>query len=635
MSIEEALLEIEAQQFIGRRGELTMIEQLLERARCEALVAYAYGPRGVGKTAFLRASQRAAQHRGSATVEVSASAEDGFEGLIRQIAQALAFDAACATPEMLIPSLAAMARENGLLLVIDDYDTLDATEMLVRTRLLYRLPEGILALLSGRRPPAALWPLERTWRSFVERLPLSDLPPGDARRLLAFHGVEDGTVQQEALTLTGGRPALLAQVADVLSAEREVAVGAQMELAAPEPRGGVQDFILEQLIHPGSRRAAWRAESALDAEELVLQAASLLPYFNRALLSAMLGEEITQIGWDILERLPGSIEAGNWHRLDAHLSRAVEGATARERPWLRQVWLGRAIRRLVTADERRGQIEEALALRLLYERRRPGLSCPGLVINGPEGLALAERLLEAPWLRTICILAPDRLWVLRDESGTARGAAVMTDASALPAGGAARIRVPQEATLCVVAARDACAVGSLLGLLAVAARSGGDVVVHGIGAARGACEMFGLRPIGEEFYLLESQIEGGRDWLTQLAERSLAAVPATDRSALAKEVLQAFSAGTSLVATRAGAVYRARVGQSGEAEMRQWLLDALRSAELGDPSLLRRRLLRLYYLDKVGSHEDIAERLDLPRASYFRAYREALAAFGAALCGVF
>jgi hypothetical protein len=41
----------------------------------------------------------------------------------------------------------------------------------------------------------------------------------------------------------------------------------------------------------------------------------------------------------------------------------------------------------------------------------------------------------------------------------------------------------------------------------------------------------------------------------------------------------------------------------------------------------------MYYVDKAGPHEQIAELLDLPRATYFRAYRQALRQLGSALLG--
>ena len=638
MSIEEALLEIEAQQFIGRRDELALIERLLERARSEAAVAYAYGPRGVGKTALLRAAQRAADRHGLRTIAVAAVPGEDFAGLMRQISGAWGIDAAKALPDALLTALASSTAAQGILLIIDDYDALGAEEDLVRTRFLYRLPPGTAVLLAGRLSPTALWPLERAWRSFVERLPLSDLPLPDVQRLLLFHGIEDEAVQSEAHRLTGGRPALITQVADRLAAESEVVATVEVPFAV-QTQDAAQGFILEQLVHPGSRRAAWRMDTAIGAPELVLQAASLLPYFNRSLLTAMLGEDTVREGWKILERLPCSLEPGNWHRLHEDLRQSVAAMVARERPWLRQVWLHRAIRRLLMPDWRRGQAEDGIALRLLFELGEPA-AAPRVkygmtLLAGIAAQPLVAECLAPPWLRALSAIAPQGVRVLLADDGTAAGAALTAAVRDLPAGVVPPGAVQEGAIFFALAAKERSAVGPLLGLLAAAAHCGPAVVAIGLGAARGVFEQLGLRPIGEDLVLLEPHGDAHSDWLHELAQHRLGSVATDDAAGLAKEALQAIAVSSELEATRAAAVYRAQGGRGGEPELRRWLLDALQSAEIGETPCSRRQLLRLYYVDKAGSHEDIAERLDLPRASYFRTYREALAAFGAALCGHF
>ncbi len=635
MSIEEALLEIEAQQFIGRRDELARIEQLLRRARTEASVAYVYGLRGVGKTALLRAARRAAERQGIATVVVAAERDEGADDLTGRIAAAMRMNPASTSPDALLASISASAAAGGLLLILDDYDLLGPSEAALRTRFLYRLPRGTAAVLSGRLHPSSLWPLERAWRSFVERLPLSDLPLADAERFLLLHGIEDPTVQREANHLTGGRPALLAQVADVLVAHAEVAAAGDIRIASLRPLSGTQMFILEQLLHPASRRTAWRAEDATGAQELVLQAASLLPYFSRSLLAAMLGDETVAEGWEVLERLPCSFEPGSWYRLGESLRRPVAGIVTRERPWLRQVWLRRAIRRLLAEDERAGRKEHALALWLLLELGDPSAGeVPPAPVAGFAALREAVELFGLPWLTVQAANALDGLLVVPADDGSALGAAVLARGDLVPRD-VLPGSLPDGAMFLAIAAKDTAAVGPLLGLLAAAAGAAKAVAVLGLGAAVAALERLGLQPIGRNFFLLGGSEAETRAPLQALAGRHLAAVPVVDGAAMAKEALQTYAAGGRLGDTRLAAVYRAQVGQGGEPELRRWLLDALASAQLGETPCSRSLLLRLYYVDKIGSHEEISERLDLPRASYFRAYREALAAFGAALCGLF
>ena len=635
MSIEEALLEIEAQQFVGRKDELSLVEGLL--ARPAEAVAYVYGPPGVGKTALLRAAQRAAERRGQHTLAVAAVRQEGAEGVMRQVAEALGLDAAHVLPANVLTAVSPLASSQGLLLIVDDYDAIGPTEAALRTSLLYRLPPGTTALLAGRLAPAALWPLERAWRSFVERIALSDLPLPDARRLLMIHGIEDALLQREACQLTAGRPALLAQVADVLAAEREVAASTDVALPGETQVVGAQALILERILHPGSRRSAWRAESAAGAQELVLQAASLLPYFRRDLLASMVGEEAAGRGWEIVERLPCSLEPGNWYRLHEDLRRRVATLVARERPWLRQIWLRRAVRSLLAGDGVRGQAEDALTLRLLFDLGEPpdmaAVARGAEVLVGDAAAAAARHLVHTQWLDSLAAALPQSLRVVQSPEGTALAAAVAAPLEAMPAG-VVPPGIDRPGTLVfALAARERSAVPPLLGLLAAAARAAPAVAAVGLDAAQGIWERLGLRPVGQDFWLLEPHADAAHDWLQLLAARRLRPPDVADAAGLAKEALQALAAGRDLRTTQAAAVYAAQGGRAEAAELRRWLLDALRSAEIGDAQGSRRALLRLYYVEKAGSHEDIAERLDLPRASYFRAFREALTAFGSALCG--
>ncbi len=634
MSIEEALLEIEAQQFIGRRDELARIERLLERARTEASVAYVYGQRGIGKTALLRAAQRASERRGVETVTVTIERDAAADEVIGRIATAMHLGPTRTSQDEVLAAIS-VSGTHGLLLIFDDYDLLGPSEAALRTRFLYRLPPGVAVVLSGRMHPATLWPLERAWRSFVERLPLSDLSMVDAERFLQLHGIEDPVVQREANCLTGGRPALLAQVADVLGSETEVAAAGDIGILSLRPSGGTQTLILEQLLHPGSRRAAWRAEDATAAYDLVLQAASLLPYFSRSLLAAMLGDETVAAGWEVLERLPSSLEPGGWHRLGESLRRPVAAIVARERPWLRQVWLRRAIRRLLIEDERVGQKERALALWLLLELDDPSVvEVPSAPVVGLAALREALDLYALPWLTTACADGVEGVLVIPADDGSARGAALLVPAALVP-GDTLPAPLPEGSMFLAIAAKDPVAVGPLLGLLAVAMEARQGVAVLGDGVVAQVLERIGLQPVSGKVFLLGAGEGGARASLQRLADHRLSAVPVPDRAALAKAALQAYAAGGCLGDTGLGDVYRAQAGQGGEPELRRWLLDALASAQLGEMPCSRSLLLRLYYVDKAGSHEDIAERLDLPRASYFRAYREALAAFGGALCGAY
>ena len=75
--------------------------------------------------------------------------------------------------------------------------------------------------------------------------------------------------------------------------------------------------------------------------------------------------------------------------------------------------------------------------------------------------------------------------------------------------------------------------------------------------------------------------------------------------------------------------YRARHDGGGTArELRAWLLDALASCGL---SPTQEAILTQYYVEGGGPHEALCDRLDVPRATYYRIHRLALQRLGEAL----
>ena len=78
--------------------------------------------------------------------------------------------------------------------------------------------------------------------------------------------------------------------------------------------------------------------------------------------------------------------------------------------------------------------------------------------------------------------------------------------------------------------------------------------------------------------------------------------------------------------------FRAMYPWMGGAGLSAWVQDALEELRAEGPALLA-DLVRLYYLDHFGTHEMLAEHLDLSRRSYFRRHREALERLGKLLYG--
>jgi hypothetical protein len=122
--------------------------------------------------------------------------------------------------------------------------------------------------------------------------------------------------------------------------------------------------------------------------------------------------------------------------------------------------------------------------------------------------------------------------------------------------------------------------------------------------------------------------DGYPGWLRELARRGPGPEPA-DSGDVARDALVAFGRPEVLEATQAMEYYRTRhQGRGGSADLQAWILDAVRSSPLSE---LQRKVLLIYYVEQGTSHEALAERLQIPRATYYRLHRSALDSMGSAL----
>jgi hypothetical protein len=128
--------------------------------------------------------------------------------------------------------------------------------------------------------------------------------------------------------------------------------------------------------------------------------------------------------------------------------------------------------------------------------------------------------------------------------------------------------------------------------------------------------------------MLDLETLGYHAWLAHILRAPQARAPEKPVPVI-QEALQVLSQESQLE-EKALAAYWQQVG--GQGGVQAWFLDALTSADLG-AAIGGKTLLALYYLDKQGTHEELAERLHLSRATYFRNHRTALDRMAQALFG--
>lgn len=178
--------------FVGRADELAFLERCLADGG-PANVVLLSGPGGIGKSTLLREFARRARANGWDVFAV-----DG---------RVLPPD-----PDALEAILASVRASARPVLLVDSFERMTAVGGYLRSGLLPSLPEGTLAVISGRGAPDPAW-FGDGWDGVAAQMELTALPPGDALTLLRAHGLADERAWP-IVDWADGSPLALALAAD-------------------------------------------------------------------------------------------------------------------------------------------------------------------------------------------------------------------------------------------------------------------------------------------------------------------------------------------------------------------------------------------------------------------------------------
>ncbi len=653
----------EAALFVGRTSELDLLQEAWETSRPGPVVAYVHGPTGIGKSAFLRACGRLAAARGAAVVALEAAAITGGR---ETFARDLAVGTELATRddpvaiEEAVGAVNDIARERGLVVLLDGYDEVRDHESWLRSDVFTRLGPGSCVVLAGRIPPYRLWSTDLAWRSAVVDIPLAPLPAADADAFLSSCGVEDARCRREACAISGGHPLLLVLAANALTSQ----VAGDRTRSADGVR--IASFLLEHLLHPGSKRQGWRAGAGSADLDALLAVAALLPSFEREILNTMIGRRCVDSAWARLIALPVIAYADGRYVIPASLRERLQRVILRERPWAERLWRRRAVgyhasaARADRTDADGGQRWRAIA-DLAREAPWYGLLHPtseaegewqcgsGVTPGDLEALITCGSAATGEHADIVRRLLAGRVVrdaggfvVARKPDGSVAGYVVMELLGARnPSGLPAPLRTWSMAgnvlhwrngawtdPTCVPAlAREA---------LAAVTHHRRVVVTECAPELQTVLAILGFTPVEglEETWTIDWSREGLAPWLERVGCLLPEGVkPPDDWAKATKDVLMALSDPEELVRTAAADWYVALGGSRVPSSIRRWVLDALSTAELGESPVSGRMLLTTYYVQRVGTHEALAEQLGLPRATYFRWHRQTLERLGECLFG--
>jgi hypothetical protein len=226
-SLGRRVASAEATVFQGRRVEVeAVLERLGDPARLPGVVSLT-GPPGIGKTALVYALGRACRDR-STDVAIIDSRDfrhtlPGLRGAVRFACAAAGREGNGIRPEAAVPGRPA----RPLLLVLDTFEEMRDLEDQLWESFLPSLRGPVLVVLSGRFGPGAR---SQGWRLVTDEIALTALPDDQARLLLADLGVTDDDAVNSIVDLAGGSPLLLSVAAEV---HRSGAMSGASDLEVP------------------------------------------------------------------------------------------------------------------------------------------------------------------------------------------------------------------------------------------------------------------------------------------------------------------------------------------------------------------------------------------------------------------
>lgn len=459
-----------------------------------------------------------------------------------------------------------------------------------------------MVVFAGRTSPLQLWPAQSYIRGRIQLVELGDLDPTAAETLLVSRGLTDPAVVNRAIEISQGRPHLLSAISDGLSLLEETAIpGSQWALMAnPVDTAG---YLIEQICHPGSRRLGWRAGHPADRMDTIIAAASVTPMFNREWLVRVVGSTLVNELWDQFIALPFlHTYRGGYYGLFPRLRDEVSQTVQRVRPWMWEHWTRAAVAHyLGRVKSGSAPIKNAWGLLARFVRPYFGET----IFNGDADTLVGQCQLPS--------IQSEGFVQLDDSTATGAVSAVL--------------KAPEPGRLLIEKAlwnpdRPE-TLARLVSRLAGLFHHYSDIewVVQATGTPLDSfLTILKFEQVDSNHWHLTLGPSGYLGWLEAVLAPPIGRPP-KDPVALVQSVLLALREGLEEFGPDV-VDYWSSVSTN-KTNFRAWFLDALNSADLGD-RIDGKTVVVLYYLDRRGTHEKLAEMLHVSRATYFRNHRDAL-----------
>ena len=215
LTLADRLATAHHRRFVGRLEEKELFRAALNGSEISFVLLHIYGPGGIGKTTLLKEFTDLAKNTEAKPIQLDArNIDPSPEGFLFALRLALGLS------EVDSPLEAINELVNKVVLTVDTYEILTPLDSWLRESFLPKLPENVLIVFAGRRPPSSGWHSDPGWCELIHSISLRNLRPEESRAFLDKRGVPEAK-HQEVLDFTHGHPLALSLVADVLENQGE------------------------------------------------------------------------------------------------------------------------------------------------------------------------------------------------------------------------------------------------------------------------------------------------------------------------------------------------------------------------------------------------------------------------------
>lgn len=264
-SLADRLERARHARFVGRDGELSLLESALTAETLPFFVLHIFGPGGVGKTTLLQEFALMSERHGARPIYLDARHIDlSPDAFMKSLKASLGHYNGASIPDLLDAS------PQRTVILIDTYEVLTPLDGWLRTNFLPQLPDTVLTVLAGRNPPDAAWQGDVGWQDLVRVVSLRNLSQEESRAFLNKRGLPEDH-QPGILEFTHGHPLALSLVVEVFSQRGHVGLHPE---ESPDVIKTLMERFVQQVPGPAHRAA--------------LEACALVRVTTEALLGEML-----------------------------------------------------------------------------------------------------------------------------------------------------------------------------------------------------------------------------------------------------------------------------------------------------------------------------------------------------------